>query len=404
MPGRDTRTRWQGVFARHRQGCPVEDLPTGSALTDVARVCSCEPSYYAKVYDRARRRHVATRRYAASAAARNARKDLLAVIDRGELPRQASPRLRDATAQFIAAAGDGRALNKHGRPYKESSWRDIEECLTKHVVPRLGPRRLGEIKRLDIQLLVDDLGPKLSGSRVRSIVNAIRSLYRWAEDHEMVSEDPAARVRLPAMAETRRDRIATPREFAELLGALKLADALPYALAGYGMGRRAQIQRLRWREVDLELGLIEWGAESEARKSISAQRVVPTVQPLLALLELSRDEAGGAEPESLVCPPRRAAELGLLHTGGLTTRVEKAWKAKGLTPIGLHECRHTAATWLDAAGVSPKVASVLMGHATPDRQPGAAEITLARYTHVMPDAIEVARVQLDAWLEAQMSD
>ena len=380
----------------------MELLPSGSALTDVARVCTCEPSYYGKVYDRARRRHVATKRYAATAAARNARKGLLAVIDRGELPQQASARLRDATAEFIAAASEGRALNKHGRPYRESAWHDIDECLTKHVVPRLGPRRLGEIKRLDIQLLVDDLGPKLSGSRIRSIVNAIRSLYRWAEDREMVSDDPAARVRLPAMAEKPRDRIATPREFAELLGALELADALPYALAGYAMGRRAQIQRLRWREVDLELGLLEWGAESEARKSISAQRVVPTVKPLLALLQQSWDEADDADPEALVCPPRRAAAVGLLHTGGLTARVDKAWKAKGLEPIGLHECRHTAATWLDAAGVSPKVASVLMGHATPDRQPGAAEITLARYTHVMPDAIEVARAQLDKWLAVQI--
>jgi len=84
-------------------------------------------------------------------------------------------------------------------------------------------------------------------------------------------------------------------------------------------------------------------------------------------------------------------------------RVKKAWEAKDLQPIGLHECRHTAATWLDAAGVSPKVVSVLMGHATPERQPGAAEITLARYTHVIPDAIETARAQLDVWLEAQLA-
>jgi hypothetical protein len=48
-----------------------------------------------------------------------------------------------------------------------------------------------------------------------------------------------------------------------------------------------------------------------------------------------------------------------------------------------------------------KVASVLMGHVVPDRQPGAAEITLARYTHVLPGAIEAARVQLDRWLEEQ---
>jgi hypothetical protein len=43
-----------------------------------------------------------------------------------------------------------------------------------------------------------------------------------------------------------------------------------------------------------------------------------------------------------------------------------------------------------------------MGHAVPDQQPGAAPITLARYTHLMPDAIENARVQLDRWLASQL--
>ena len=43
--------------------------------------------------------------------------------------------------------------------------------------------------------------------------------------------------------------------------------------------------------------------------------------------------------------------------------------SSGLETIGLHESRHTAATWLDHAGVSPKVASTLMGHKTPEYQP-----------------------------------
>jgi hypothetical protein len=34
-----------------------------------------------------------------------------------------------------------------------------------------------------------------------------------------------------------------------------------------------------------------------------------------------------------------------------------------------------------------------MAHSIPDRQPGAAAITLARYTHLMPDALELARKQ-----------
>lgn len=403
MPGRDTRTRWQGVFARHKHGCGVEQLAPGSPLGSIARACTCRASYYARVYDRSRQRYLATKRCTDVAAARDARNDLLDALGKGQLPQDGPRRLRDAHVQFIAAASEGRALNKHGRRYKRSAWEDIDECLSKHVLPRFGGRRLADLRRADVQRLVDDLAPKMSGSRVRSIVNALRSLYRWAQDRELVGSDPAARVRLPAMNATARDRVATPAEFQTLMVALELEDALPYALAAYAMGRRAQIQRLRWAEVDLHVGAIEWGVDEGARKSPAARRVVPIVKPLLALLKRAWIKQGRPAGEALVCPPRRRSASGLLDTSGLSARAAAGWEAKKLQPIGLHECRHTAATWLDAAAVSPKLASTLMGHSTPERQAGAAAITLARYTRTLPDAIETAREQMNAWLEQQSS-
>lgn len=71
-----------------------------------------------------------------------------------------------------------------------------------------------------------------------------------------------------------------------------------------------------------------------------------------------------------------------------------------LAPIGLQDSRHTAATWLDHAGVTPKVASAFMGHKAPDRKlhPEAAPITLRRYTHLLPGELERARDQLDEFL------
>jgi integrase len=388
MAGTDTKTRFQGVFARHRSGC---------ALSTVGK-CDCTPSYYGKVYDRGQRRYVSTKRFRTVTAAKDARKKLLELVEKGELPQTAAVRFREAHTRFIDAAREGRALNKHGRRYKRSAIKDVDECLRVHVVPRLGSKRLTDVRRSDVQRLVDDLTPVLSGSRVRSVVNAVRSLYRWAQDREMVGHDPAALVRLPAMNAKPRDRVATPGEFASLLAALPIEDALPYALAGYAMGRRGQIVRLRWRDVDLAVGAIEWGVDEDARKSHAARRVVPAVRPLRTLLKRAYLEHGKPSGEDLVCPPRKHARRGTMSTGSLAARAGKRWEQAKLTPIGLHECRHTAATWLDAAGVSPKVASVLMGHATPDLQPGAAPITLARYTHTLPDAMERARKQLDAFL------
>ena len=75
--------------------------------------------------------------------------------------------------------------------------------------------------------------------------------------------------------------------------------------------------------------------------------------------------------------------------------IRRAEPARGGATSGSSSLPRTpvrwATTWLDAAGVPPKVASVLMGHATPARQPGAAPITLARYTHALPEDIGHAR-------------
>jgi integrase len=72
----------------------------------------------------------------------------------------------------------------------------------------------------------------------------------------------------------------------------------------------------------------------------------------------------------------------------------------GLDPITFQDSRHTAATWLDHAGASPKVASVIMGHKAPKlrEHPDAAPITLRRYTHVLKGELERACEQLEAFL------
>lgn len=394
MP-KDTRTRYQGVFARHKTTCRLE---TGGK-------CSCKPSYYGAVWDRAQSKIVRTRRHPTAEAARNARTDLAGALARGEAPIVRGLRLTEARERFVAAARDGRALNKRGQRYKPTAIDNIEISLKKHAEPKLGKRRITDIRRGDIQLqIVDAMAATHSGSRIRSVVNSLRALYRWAQERDLASHDPAQHVRLPAMDSTPIERVATPSEFARLLDALELADALPYALAGYGMARAEQIRRLRWRDVDLAVGAVEWGVEWEAAKYEASRRTVPAVPPLLAMLKRAYLEQGRPGADELVCPPRyRARKSGPLSTNGLAKRAKDRWADAKLEPITLQECRHTAATWLDAAGVSPKVASVLMGHATPERQPGAASITLARYTHALPDDIVRARDQLAGYLSERQA-
>ena len=66
--------------------------------------------------------------------------------------------------------------------------------------------------------------------------------------------------------------------------------------------------------------------------------------------------------------------------------------AAELESIGLHECRHTYAAFMIAAGVNAKALSTYIGHST-------ITMTLDRYGHLMPGNEDEAVTMLAAYLE-----
>ena len=78
--------------------------------------------------------------------------------------------------------------------------------------------------------------------------------------------------------------------------------------------------------------------------------------------------------------------------GWLTARADSAWKTAKLDRITLHECRHTCASLMIAAGVNAKALSEYLGHAS-------VTITFDRYGHLMPGNEDEAAGLLDAYLE-----
>jgi integrase len=382
--------------------------PAGAAAAD-------RPTW-GKVWDRASGKARKTKFLGWVTAARNARRDLEEILDKGRLPMSSTMRVAGAIEAFLAAAEAGSALNKHGRSYKPSAIRDLRGALEGHVQPALGRVLLVDVRRRDVQRLVDTLTPEKSGSRVRTVVNALHSLYAWAQDRELVDHDPANRVRLPAMNATPRDRVATVKEMKRLLDALDTADALPYALAVYATARRAEIRHVRVEDVDLDLGVIYLGADDRGRKSRAAQRAVPLVKPLASMLRRALMRRGRPDGSELLCPGHKVGgrNSGMLSFEALQIRADGVWepKDKNGKPIGAkvgeritaHECRHTCASWLDAAGLRPVVVSALMGHAAPARQSGAARITQERYTHALPGELAEAKIVFERWLAAAEID
>jgi site-specific recombinase XerC len=103
-----------------------------------------------------------------------------------------------AIEDFADAAEQGRAVNRSGRRYRPSALRDLTGILRFHVAPALGERPLPEVRRGDIQAFVDRLGAeRLSESRIRSVISALRALYAHAIDQGYVEFNPADGLTMP---------------------------------------------------------------------------------------------------------------------------------------------------------------------------------------------------------------
>ena len=160
--------------------------------------------------------------------------------------------------------------------------------------------------------------------------------------------------------------------------------------------RRGELRALRIEDVDVANGVIRvehgWDPrEGEIDlKSDAARRKVP-ISAILRDFLTERLAAGDRHGPDLIF----GATSGRPFNGvKLSERADRAWKKAKLQRITLHECRHTFASLMIAAGVNAKVLSTFMGHAT-------VAITLDRYGHLMPGSEAEAGALLDSYVEAQ---
>ncbi len=111
-----------------------------------------------------------------------------------------------------------------------------------------------------------------------------------------------------------------------------------------------------------------------APKSRSGNRRVPITDTLRRELLNHRLQQGNGG-QGFVFPNKRGNKP--FNPGTLNLHTQQGLDAAGLTPIGLHECRHSYAAYMIAAGINSKALSTYMGHAS-------ITITLDRYGHLLP--------------------
>jgi integrase len=282
------------------------------------------------------------------------------------------------------------AVKRRTRETDESTWR-------LHVEPRFGDRPVGSITTAEVEQWVGSLvAAGHSASSVNRYLATLRSVLNHAVRDSRITVNPAALVRPPSGAHTRREgRFLTMTQ----LWALRDACAGPSADVVPVLG----LAGLRWGELaGLQVGdLLELpGAGLRLQRTVLASRAdgtlfVDTLKnnrartvPLVAdLVPIVTDWAAGKRPADWLFA---APAGGPLSEANWKRSVSwtKAIAALGMPDLRVHDLRHTAASvWL-GAGADPKVVQRILGHAS-------AAMTMDLYGHLIDHNLWEAARRID---------
>jgi integrase len=380
----------EGVVERHSQYCP--SLSGGRCNAESKRVEKrCRPSFEAWVFDGRAKRKI-RKSFRRRPDAIRWRREALRSLERGELASTALT-VRQAGEAWVAGATaePPTVLTRGGRRYKPSVVRSYEADLKNYVYPALGGQRLSDLRRRDVQALVERLvGLGLSGSKARNAVMPLRAIYRRHRDD--VPLNPTAGVEFPAAVEGR-DRAASPEQAAELLQALSIPDRALWATALYAGLRLGELRALRWDDVDLADGTIRVSRSWDVKdgevepKSRKGTRTVPILGLLRDhLVELKattgrdgRDLVFGAKGDRPFTPSYMRKRARLAWDAADAKRAEEE-----LEPL------HTFVSLLHAAGIPLERIGDYVGH--------SGTYMTERYRHLVEGQRDADRLLADRFL------
>jgi integrase len=273
----------------------------------------------------------------------------------------------------------------------------------KHLVPTIGTMPLGRLRPSDVEaLIVGRRQAGLSASTVRTIYTVLRAALDIAVRDGLLGRNPTAAVRRPGV--DRKDAAYLTAEQAQtLLKAIRgdRLESLFRLMLATGL-RRGEALGLHWADVDLDAGMlrVRWnltrtsqGLQLGEPKTDRSRRTVPLPRSAVETLQAHR----ARQEDDRRSAGRTWRDNGLVFTTEIGTpleprnvlrRFEQLAQRAGLERVHLHTLRHSAASFLLAAGTHTKVVQEHLGHSS-------YAITADIYSHVGPTLQREAADRLD---------
>jgi integrase len=237
---------------------------------------------------------------------------------------------------------------------KKRSWPEQRRIFENEVLPAWRHRRVADISRRDIRMLID-LKAETAPIMANRVLSRISRLFSFAVERDWIEANPALRIVKPG-EEKSRDRVLSRDELRELWPALHQTEAkdengkkLPrlsqtlndaFIVMLLTAQRCGEVCKMQWREVDLATAC--WTIPGDVSKNHDPHRV-PLTAPVLEVLQRRRF---GADDRYVFSNHR--------HTC-VSARAKKAAStlSKGLSfEFRAHDLRRTAASFMGEAGVN----------------------------------------------------
>lgn len=314
----------------------------------------------------------------------------------GRLPRAAAFSLNQFLDQWLNTAAKPRLRPK--------TYADYEALLRLHIRPALGTRPLGAITQFEIQRVYAQMLERGLSARTIEYTNAVlQSAFRQAVRWKMLADDPCVGVDLPPLKRNEMDALGVEECRRFLTTARQSKWFALFALALTTGMRPSEYLALKWSDIDWQRGMASVsrtvrvsvsGCHFDDTKRKRSRRIVKIQGFVLEALENLK------RPHPLLVEPKPESTYNLIFCSSngnplrqrtVKREFRKVLGAAGIRQVRLYDLRHTSATLAMAAGVSVKVISEQLGHAS-------ISFTLERYSHVLPSIQDEAAARVERML------
>ncbi|CAG7634650.1 Tyrosine recombinase XerC [Paenibacillus solanacearum] len=273
---------------------------------------------------------------------------------------------------------------------KEQTWLSYNYA-AKKVIPKLGRLQLRQVTSPAVQKFLNEMRElNLSDSYMRKLYALLYSSLASAVKMGLIAKNPAEVIDPPRIRRKELFVWDTDTAWAFLEAARGDRSYMAFLLALTTGMRQAEILALRWRDIDLETGLLtirqtlshdgkKFYSEAKNKQSLRSlyvpEEILPELLKQRRLVVAERLAAGNEYIDhDLVICTRKGTPV---NPRNVLRTMYRIIKQSGVTELTFHGQRHTHVTMLLAENVNIKIIAERLGHST-------TRVTLDTYGHVTP--------------------